>query len=341
MPRRDFVESFLAKLMACNAADGAICGLPAAAEIRSAIETALDGLSQHDGPKEFMRRLRLECLGDPDMDPVPARPGDLPFATPEYGQCSEEQLSTVFTLPKFLDLIHEDDKKRLELFHGITLTSTGSSGGEALLDVFEKKNGARLAMMGEEDRRFRLSPDEYLGRPYLWFTPKNELERHFSISNATKRTRAEIARDALGLVHHKKTMYGSDKPLHLIAVHFSATVAARAGHLRPSTVQAFDHRRFVQTFPEFEPTPAGSWGQTIDLHTFRVKKDVVPIGCKERILIRLQDQILEPSEMLTFDYLGRVHSERGELETVDGDAPFLEWIRRERSIDQLVGEVWP
>lgn len=341
MDRYDFVESFLLDLIACNAADGATCGLSGVVQMRAAIEKALAGLSPHDGPKEFIRRLRLECLGDPDLAPVPARPECPPFATPEYSPLLEEQLSTVVTLPKFLDLIHEDDKKRLELFHGITLTSTGSSGGEALLDIFEEKNEARLSIMPEKDRRFRLSPDESHGRPYLWFTSRKELDGHLSSADATKRTRAEIARDALGLVHHKKTMYGSDKPLHLVAIHFPMTVATRAGHLRPSTVQAFDNRRFVQTFPEIEPIPAGPWGRTIDLHTFRVKRDVVPIGCQERILIRLQDQILDPSERLTFDYLGRVPSERGELETVDGDAPFLELIRRARSIDQLVGEVWP
>jgi hypothetical protein len=341
MDPHEVIEKFLLELMACNAVDGVACGLTGAVQMKTAIARALAGISPNDGPKEFMRSLRLECLGDPDSAPVPARPICPPFASLETTPLQAEQLSTVVTLPKFLDLIHENDRKRLELFHGITLTSTGSSGGEALLDTFEEKNEVRLARIQEKDRQFRLSPDESHGRPYLWFTSRKEFDEYLSSTSATNRTAAEIARDALGLVHHKKTMYGSDKPLHLVALHFPMAAAMRAGHLRPSAVQAFDNRRFIQTFPQVEPSPPGLWGRTIDLHTFRVKRGVVPVGCSERVLVRLQEQVLDPSERLTFNYLGRVHSERGDLAKVDGDTAFLELVRRARSIDHLVGEIWP
>jgi hypothetical protein len=337
----DFVERFLIELMACNADDGPSCGIAGAAEMSLAIGVARDMYLARARPAgvKFTDALRLECLGDPDLPRAPSRPAPPPFANLVSWQLDETELSTIVTLPTLLRLLHEDDKEVLEAEESLTLAVTGSSDGEALLEEIEEMLSTRLPNLAESRRKFQIASDESHGRPYVWFTAREDLERKLADSRVPGRTRADIARDALGLVHHTPTAYRSRRPNHLVALHFPAAIAGRAGHMRPSAVQAFDNRRFVVQL-DSDVTTAADWGKTLDLHVFRTRNGIVPIGCRERVLLRLQAALFEPHERMTFEYLGRVESTRGDI-TIDSDSAFLKLVARDRVPADLVRSIRP
>lgn len=332
-----FIEPFLIGLIACNADDGPRCGIAGTNEMRRAIEAALDAhrrqaLSAGAG---FLDYLRLECLGDPDLPRAPARPNVPPFALLTNDQPAVTELSTVVTLPTLLKLLHEDDKEILESEEALTLAVTGSSDGEALLSDIEEMLSTRLPALAEHRRKFQIASDESHGRPYVWFTAREDLERKLADGHGRGRTRADIARDALGLVHHMPTAYRSSRPNHLVALHFPAAIAARAGHQRPSAIQAFDNRRFIVQFDPRVATSATNWGSTVDLHVFRTRDGIAPVGCRERVLLRLQAGLFQPHERITFEYLGRVESIRGDI-AIDCDDAFLKLVARDRIPADLV-----
>jgi hypothetical protein len=333
-----YIDPFLLELIACNAADGHGCGVSGAPEMMQATDKARAECNPADSSSEFMGHLAKHCLGDKASHTAPSRPATPSLAVLKNNRLAEEQLSTVVPLPRLFDLIHRDDKHDLETYHGINFTATSSRDEEALLDRFAEENENRFVSMKEKDRQFRLATDERHGKPYVWFTARSDLEAH--LSNPGHRKPADVARDVLGLVHHKKNMYNSRIPLHLVALHFPMEVAMRAGHMRPSAIEAFDNKRFVQTFPAVEPAPPDSWGRTIDLHTFCTRTGVSPDGCREKVLFRLEAGLFKPSERLTFDYLGRIHFARGTIKNVDDDSTFLDLVRRGRNIGPLIRAIW-
>lgn len=333
----DHLEKFLISLMACNADDGQWVGVPGMLEMRGAVRSAWEKFKDSAATDaiSLLPQLKIECLGDPDMPRAPLRPASPPYVTFLDTPLDVAELSTVVTLQTFLKLIHDDDKPALEA-EGIPLAVTGSSDGETLLSEFEDMLGSRLPMLHASQRRFRISPDESHGRPYVWFTAKDDLSTRISEHSGPGRSRADVARDALGLIHHGPIAYRSRRPNHLVALHFPSGLAERAGHVRPSAIQAFDNRRFVLTFDNENPSTAADWGRTIDLHTFRTRMGVLPSGCRERLLLRLQASLFEPDEHITFDYLGKVGSTRGDITGRDDDSTFLELVARDRLPDKLV-----
>lgn len=329
----ELFERFLAELMACNAADGSACDLPGIAEMRKAMLTAFLAF-QRDQPTgtgaQFLDYLKAECLGEPDLPLAPARPDIPPFAKLADFVLDTPLISTVVTLPSFLKLLSEEDKENFERNWSLRFTASGASGGADLTDDLEEKLGTRLARLPATARLFRIAPDESHGRPYVWFTTKEDVQRFFDLRKGTGMTHADIARDALGLVHHGPKAYRSDRANHLVALHFPAAIAERAGHLRPSAVQAFTNRRFVQQFDMTVRTTATDWGRTLELYLFRTVRSAAPIGCRERLLLRLQQSLLDPSERIAFDYLGKVTSLRGDVPGIDCDDSFIRLVARGR-----------
>ena len=329
----ELLEKFLAELMACNAADGQFCTLPGTSEMRQAVLAAFsayqrDLVSGTTAP--FLDYFRAECLGELDLPLAPARPETPPFAKLSDAPLDVDSLSTVVTLPTFLKLLSESDREEFETKWSIRFTATGSSDGPNLTSDLEEKLAARLGRMHQTSRNFMIAPDESHGRPYVWFTAKEDIERFFSLRQGFGMTRADIARDALGLVHHGPKAFRSDHPNHLVALHFPSAIARRAGHLRPSAVQAFSNRRFVQEFDLGLMTTAADWGRTIELFLFLTSKGVTPVGCRERLLLRLQAALLEPGERISFDYLGKVTTTRGQFDGIDCDDSFLKLVARGR-----------
>lgn len=329
----DLLERFLVELMACNAADGLPCDLPSIAEMREAMlaaHAAYKSTRAAEAKKPFLEYLKVECVGDPELPLAPARPSVPPFAKFINVGLDANTLSTVVTLPTLLKLLSEDDREELEAKWSIRFTATGSSIGADLTNDFEEKLAARLERLPQAARKFRIAPDESHGRPYVWFTAKEDVEHFFAQRTDMGMTLADIARDALGLVHHWPKAFRSEAPNHLVALHFPSAIAERAGHLRPSAIQAFNNRRFVQQFESTTRTTATDWGRTLELYLFRTKSGLAPIGCRERLLLRLQEALFDPSERIAFDYLGKVTTVRGDVPNVDCDDSFLRLVARGR-----------
>ncbi len=331
----------MVRLMACNAADGTACRMSGTSDMREAFTRACSDYRSlfPSGPEhEFVRLLRLACFGNADGPPAPARPAVPPFAKPVHATLDVGEISTVVPLATLLRLMFRDDKTRFERDHGIRFTATGSTVGSDARIRSEMKLVDRLGRVPSAERWFRIGPDESHGRPYVWFTARQDLENAFVQPQRRGLPRANIARDVLGLAHHGPKARGSDGPNHLVALHFPAAIAARAGYLRPSAVQAFDNRRFILRFGDGDQRGDADWGSALDLHLF-ASTAKAPIGSRERILVRLQRSLFQDDDAIQFEYLGAVSDLRGNIRNLDDDDSFLDLVRRGRDTDGLKMEI--
>lgn len=336
------IERFLLELMACNAEDSGACGMIGSQEMRAAFRTALGNYNLHcpDGdPARFMAFFEFACLGDRDRPLAPLRPEAPPLTAFVSTEIEPKVLSTVVTLPQFLSLISEDDKQNFEQLYDIRLLSSGSNMGADFLQRMEPKLLDRLRSIPELDRNFKISDDRSHGRPFVWFTAKQDLDDAFADAGRRSLNRADVARDFLGLVHHGPKLYErgrlTDCQNHLVALHFPSEIAEREGFMRPSAVQAFVHRRFAVHFERPIETTSQDWGNAIDLWSLLTRRGVPPMGGRERIMLRLQASVMTEDERIAFDYLGPVQLQRGNVDKHDDDEYFLQFVSRGRDKGSL------
>lgn len=336
------ITPFLARLMACNADDGTACGMAGMPEMQEAFSAAKDKLKGGgDGSKgaEFLKLLRVECLGSPDLPLAPERPAiPRPFSRLVDDQLDVAMVSTIVTAGTLVRLISRKDKSTLKR-RGVRFGTPSGSKGTFLSDHVTEKLVARLGRVPADERHFAIAGDEAHGRPYVWFTAKEDLDAALRARTNYTQTAANVARDLLGLVHHGPTSWETGGANHLFALHIPAAVVIAATHMRPAAPQAFDNRRFVLRFDDVSPRATDEWGRTVDLEYFATRSGGKPIGGRERVLLRLQAAIMPVGTRIAFDYLGEVAATRGQVAGRDDDKAFLRLVGRGRPVERLVEQM--
>lgn len=339
MPGQGLVEPFLLDVMACNADDASSRGMAGTVEMNASLNAA-DARFARDfpagPPAQFMRLFREECQGPPDKPRPPGRPSPPPHSSLSHQALPVAKISTVATLATLIRLMSEADKERFEVEWGVRFNVSGASGGADFHALFEQMLVRRLGRVAAASRTFRMAPDEAHGRPYLWFTSKDDFDQVLAARANRGFTSADIARDFLGLIHHGTTSWDTGGPNHLVALHLPAAVAAAAGHMRPSVPQAFDNRRFVLSFAHPAATTRADWGRTLDLDHFAACSSGPPAGGRERVLLRLQADLFDGDMRVEFDHLGEVRHTRGDVVGRDDDPAFVDLLARGRQVGPLV-----
>lgn len=338
----DLIDPFLLQLLACNADDGTACNMAGIPELRSALAAAWAafdaGLSVPNAQEAFFECFRTICVGHKDMPLAPERPSAPPLSTLLHDPLDVPSISTVVTTPTLLRIISEADRQRFERL-GIRFNASGVAAADASKGLAQDRMLSRFEALPSTERRFRFSEDETHGRPFVWFTATDDAQLARREAMRAGRSPADRIRDLLGLVHHGPNLWFSDVPNHLFILHLPSAVAERAGYLRPTVVEALDNRRFVVRFEESDMRSASDWGSTIDLQLFAEGGKRPPVGGRERVLLRLQKEVFEPFESVTFDYLGRVTTARGNEVGLDDDGSFLNLIRRSRDAAKLAEDI--
>ena len=333
------MERFLVRLMACNADDGTACGMAGMPEMRQAFLAAHQAFRRlhPSGPdSEFLKLLREECLGIADLPLAPKRPTTpRPFAKLVKTPLDVSTVSTVVTVSTLVRLISRADKATFKR-KGVRFSTPSGAIGTFLSDHIADKLVQRIGRLPVSERNFAIADDESHGRPYLWFTPKTDLDAALSTRVTYSNTRADVARDLLGLIHHGPLNWETGGPNHLFALHIPADVIVAGSYMRPAAPQAFDNRRFILRFDDGDPQSADDWGRTLDREYFATRSTGRPIGGRVRVLLRLQASIMPAGTKIGFDYLGTVSATRGKVTSRDDDTAFLGLVRRGRNADNLV-----
>jgi hypothetical protein len=328
----DFWGSILGKLMACNAADGPDHGLCGATVAHEAFYNALRSFGALPPDRQtleaFEKMLTQACWG-PDAPRPPARPSPPPYSSPSTIACDglDDSLSTVVTARTLCLLISLADRERFALDHGIDIPAS-------YIPSLDSTWMEELAGLPSEDKWFRVRPDEAHGRPLVWFTRREEMANLLSSIPPAGSGLADIVRDHLGLIHHGPTVPHTLMPNHLFVLHVPSAVALRAGHWRPSVVDGIDNRRFMV----HGGAPRAAWGRTVNLASFAPGRTE---GGSERVLLRLQRELLADDEKISFDYIGRVMNSRGSAAGMDDDEMFSRFVLRGRDLASLIAPIYP
>ncbi len=316
--------------MACNAADGTehgLCGPEIAKRVFTETSANYDAAPiARKTPEVFEKMLAQACWG-PDAPTPPARPVNPPYARASMEMCDglADGLSSAITAGTLCRIMSLDDRERFALDHGLDIPGsyTSSSGSEWI---------EKLARLEATERRLCMKVGEGHGRPLVWFTRREEIIRLLRSALPSGASLADVVRDRLGLIHHGPLVPHTSLPNHLFVLHVPSSVALRAGHWRPSVIDGVDNRRFM-----VHGSAVGSpWGRTVDLQSFAVGRAE---GGSERVLLRLQRELMLDDEVFTFDYIGRVTSSRGMVVGGDDDDAFLDFVRRGRDMAALISTI--
>jgi len=117
---------------------------------------------------------------------------------------------------------------------------------------------------------------------------------------------AELARDELGLVHHKKEV-------ELVSLHFKPSIA---NCYRPTIIEALPNSRFRQLNPN-EPNET-RWGFTVDLALLDAPPPTGNISGKPELVF--SKVLLKDCNVFAFCYLGETKNDR---DTAEMDERFL------------------
>lgn len=339
------LDEFLVGLMACNAHDGTACDMLGVTELRAAFLTAC-ALSRPDpSPRtlqeELMARLAEACVGPADKPLAPARPAPPPFSNLMAAPLGLDEISTVVTASTLVRLISPADKGRFDEKASVRFNASGSPGPPEKPKAYRRMI-SRLARAKAEERFFTLAPDGAHGRPYVWFTTRADVESVLEGHQDAASTKAEVLRDKLGLIHHGPKAWNTNLPNHLFILHMPATVAVKAGYMRPTVLQGFDNRRFVLRLGEHGPPRVDAWGRTLDLNSFASHpvRPSDPSGGRERVMLRLQSRLLAGKDQIKFDYLGTINTNRGIEAGIDDDFAFLSWMSHDRDLDDLITPIF-
>jgi len=190
---------------------------------------------------------------------------------------------------------------------GVDIARFASLTGARLCDFNNADWIDTFANLPRNERFFRLKPGRPLGTSFIWFTSSRNLQQ--ALRNATARGvasagLADFSRDILGLVHRVPAL-PPNPPLFLAAFGFPAHVAEKAGHFRPTFVEAGGHSRFSAR-PRMKVRPRNyPWGKTINL-AYLDMSGTLENGLNERVCRPINRSMFDDADVMTFEVLGRI-----------------------------------
>jgi hypothetical protein len=138
-----------------------------------------------------------------------------------------------------------------------------------------------------------------LGRDCLWLTTKTAVKRAFLPQTDSRRSRADIYRDTVGMVHW------SAEEIY-VAVYLPIAIVEQVTLCRPSFAHARTHSRF-RTLPDRRrPASTTRWGTTwgITVHLGRLERNAPSLdGVVEQISAPIKGPLPKKAE-LRFELLG-------------------------------------
>ena len=160
-------------------------------------------------------------------------------------------------------------------------------------------------------RMVQFDPAVRLGHQHsvVWFTRRDALED--ALASDDTRSRAQRARDLLGLVHRQQ----GDM---LAAMHFSPLTLSECVSARPTFADAGSHVRF-KTWPDSQAARnQRSWGRTVDLHALGTSRSSVD-GCPERTTKSIDGTAFSNDAIFELELLGAVEASSGQGDSTDVD----------------------
>jgi len=290
---RGFVGTDYGRIVSSNACDGDILGLHRAgfsAEVLAAAYGNARGDPDATAPREFIR-----LIGD-----LARSPGNKRFCGQAiYGAAYKLNSATACTILPIGVVSSLATGHDIDRFASLTRKGLCDFSNPDWIDTF--------ANLPPNERYFRLKPGRALGTSFIWFTSSLNLQQLFSAAVRRGIALAELghfARDALGLVDRVPAP-APDPPLFLVALAFPASVAEKAGHFRPTFVEAGSHRRFSARARRTRTPRKYAWGKTIDLA--RLDADgTLENGLNERVCHPIERSMFDNAQVITFRILGKI-----------------------------------
>ena len=204
----------------------------------------------------------------------------------------------------------------------------GARGG--LADPISIDFGTRAAVEEWQSkpahaRMFQFDPAARLGHEHsvVWFTRRDALDD--ALASDDTRSRAQRARDLLGLVHYQQ----GDM---LAAMHFPPLTLSECASARPTFADAGSHVRF-KTWPDSQAARnQRSWGRTVDLHALGTSRSSVD-GCPERTTKSIDGTAFSNDAMFELELLGAVEASSGQGDSTDVD--FARKLLNGRTVTEL------
>ncbi len=282
----DFVKSPEGRIVMCNAVDGAEIGLHDSELVLAAFNKAFASMPSGPIPdrnKEFTRQLE-DLAGPANFYGGKGLAGAI---------CAVTSQSLVAVLP--IGVLNKASAPDQDRFARALGTPACQFGNPAWVE--------KLKALPAKDRSFSFDPGFKFGSSFIWFTT-SDLIREIVKKKAATASKADTARDALGLVHRQPSTL-PDPPLVLVALRLPKQLAKTTAHFRPTFIDAGSHRRFSAAHRPKSRPDMQEWGSTIDLAVLDTD-GVLANGYPERVIRPLDFGGRLASTKIKFDVLGEV-----------------------------------
>lgn len=193
-----------------------------------------------------------------------------------------------------------------------------------------------VASLEPIERYIQLDPLKSFGSNVLWFTLTSVIETILSEPADATRTKSDICRDVLGLIHRLP-------PMTLVAFHVPASVFRTIRNFRPTFIEANSHPRFACRPRSSTVRSDDPFGRTIDLQYFAQHAELRD-GAPERVTLPFTARDFDPADVIRFDVLGKLEITRGQPTApggpcIDDTAAFSLSLRGTRTNADLVSNL--
>lgn len=288
MPREVYIREFssdkFGRILCSNAVDGSTIGLHTRKFAKDAISKAYVEATLQEGDSTSTRE--FICL----ISDFASAGAKCMAGRAKYGSnfsFGRGRVSTV--LPLGALGVHASYRDLIRLKSEI---------GHDFVDLNNQNFISALTRLEPSKRYFRMRPGQKLGQKFVWITKRTDLKSIYCSGKSSKTGLADRCRDSLGLIHRVP-------PTVLMAIHIPAVVVEKAGHFRPTFLEAGDNRRFSAKARSDGIRVEDAWGHTIDL-AYLDRLGKLGNGQHERICRPIDSTMFTKRQTISFDVLGMV-----------------------------------